>query len=365
MANRKPKAPPGCYWRGDALYGRVKLKGRDLRWPLHTSDPKIARARQAAGKDRIVADAFHGDSPRTFVEAYEGWQKWIIRRVGPKTALRYACSLDQLRPFIETKRLTEITGNLTAEIIREREAAGVTNATIKRDLTALSSVINYAIDQGWMESNPVLARMKRVKERREAIVLPRASDIALVVSRAPGMVKNMVEVAITTGAREAELLAAVRDDVKHDHRQLTVLGKRNRRRSIDLDPFGGYDLICALPSNVGTSLLFWHSTGESYKNFASQFAAIVGRIAEWAKANGVDFRPFRFHDLRHLHAIEWLKSGRSIYELQHRLGHTSIKTTEHYLTAGYLTFEEQEKVKAGAQVAQRGAQVAIAGTRRA
>jgi integrase/recombinase XerD len=84
--------------------------------------------------------------------------------------------------------------------------------------------------------------------------------------------------------------------------------------------------------------LFWHSDGETYKNFASQFAAIIKRTASWACENGVGFHPFRFHDLRHLHAVQWLKDGRSIYDLQARLGHTSIKTTEIYLK--YLTPEE-------------------------
>ena len=163
-----------------------------------------------------------------------------------------------------------------ADIIRDREAAGVTNATIKRDLVALSSVINYAIDQGWIESNPILARMKRVKERRDPIVLPRPEDISLVVSRAPGMIKAMIEVAIATGARQDELLKARRDeDIDHQRRQLTLFGKRNKRRSIELDPFDGYELIRALPSSMTTPLLFWHSGGESYKNFASQFSAIV------------------------------------------------------------------------------------------
>ena len=54
---------------------------------------------------------------------------------------------------------------------------------------------------------------------------------------------------------------------------------------------------------------------------------------------------FRFHDLRHRHAVDWLKNGKSIYDLQLRLGHTSVKTTEIYLT--YLTPEEQRRVKFG------------------
>jgi integrase/recombinase XerD len=54
---------------------------------------------------------------------------------------------------------------------------------------------------------------------------------------------------------------------------------------------------------------------------------------------------FTFHQLRHLHAVEWLKSGRSIYDLQKRLGHRSIKTTEIYLE--FLTPEEERIVKFG------------------
>ena len=350
----KRKAPAGCYWRGESLWGRAKVNGREVRWSLHTGDPTVARARRKAGKDRLVSDAYHGDSPRTF--ALEGWETWIDRKVGRKTAQRYACSLDQLRPFIENKRLADIDGRLIAEIIRARTADGVSNATIRRDLVAMSSVVNFAIDQGWLGANPVLARMKRLEERRDPIALPRSEDIALVIERAPGMVKQLVRAAMATGARQDELLRTRRDDIDHQRRQLTVTGKRNKRRTFDLDPFDGYGLVRALPAHVASPLLFWHSDGQPYRNLSSRFAAIVLRTAKWAAANGVEFRPFRFHDLRHWHAVQWLKSGRSIYELQHRLGHTSVKTTEVYLAAGYLTFEERQAVMAGPGVAQKVAQ---------
>lgn len=64
-------------------------------------------------------------------------------------------------------------------------------------------------------------------------------------------------------------------------------------------------------------------------------------IARWAKANGVDFRPFTFHSLRHWHAIEFLRSRTGIlHELQFRLGHSTIKTTEEYINSGLLSAEE-------------------------
>jgi integrase/recombinase XerD len=123
---------------------------------------------------------------------------------------------------------------------------------------------------------------------------------------------------------------------------------------IDLEPFGGYDIVRTLPAHVGSPFLFWHGAGE--ENFASQFADIVPCATGWAAANGVDFHSFRFRDLRHLHAVNWLKDGRSIYTLQQRLGHSSIKVTELYLQ--FRTPEEQLIVKGlaiEAGMAQKGA----------
>jgi integrase/recombinase XerD len=293
-------------------------------------------------QERTVADKF-GDATRDFVEVIEAWSQWITRQVGRNTCRRYACSLEQLQPYLDSKTLSAVDGRLVSEIAQARGAAGASNATIKRDLVALSSVMNFAIDQGWRDDNPVLPRLGRIKERRDPIVLPLREHIDLVIARCPGMVADMVKVAMATGARQDELLKARRDSVDHDRRQLTIIGKGNKQRVIDLDPLGGYALIFALPAYAGKPLLFWHSDGESYKSFATNFGRTVRQTAAWAKATGVDFRPFRFHDLRHWHAVQWLKEGRSIYDLQRRLGHTSINTTEMYCQ--YLTADEERTAK--------------------
>jgi integrase/recombinase XerD len=342
MAAKRPKAPAGCYWRANTLWGRTFINGREVRWSLQTDNSKIAAERRKAGKERAIADV-HGDATRDFVEVMESWSDWIKKEVSPKTVKRYACSLDQLMPFLDSKQLNAVDGRLVSEIVRVRSLAGVSNATIKRDLVALSSVINYSIDQGWRDDNPVLPRLRRIKERRDPIVLPQRAHIDLVISRCPGMVADVVRAAMATGAREDELLRARRDTIDHDRRQMTITGKRNKQRVIELDPFSGYTLLSSLPSYAGKPWLFWHGAGETYKNFASQFAAIVKRTAAWARETGADFRPFRFHDLRHWHAVQWLKEGRSIYDLQHRLGHSSIKTTEMYCE--YLTPDEQRVSK--------------------
>ena len=69
------------------------------------------------------------------------------------------------------------------------------------------------------------------------------------------------------------------------------------------------------------------------------------RCVKTGSRTDTPFRRFRFHDLRHLHAVEYLKVGGSLYDLSKRLGHTSVKTTEIYLD--FLTADEAAKAKAG------------------
>src|SRR5262249_17506003 len=177
---------------------------------------------------------------------------------------------------------------------------------------------------------------------------PNDRDIALVMERAPGMVGAMITAALKTGAREDELVKAKRVDLDHPRKQLTVIGKRNKLRVIDLVPFEGYEFFTALAAFVGKPYLVWHDQGQPYTSFASTFNRFMNRVEAWAKASGVEFRRFRFHHLRHRHAVDWLKSGRDIYSLQGRLGHSSIRTTELYLE--YLTPEEVQVAKFGNRV---------------
>jgi integrase/recombinase XerD len=373
----KRKAPQGCIWHKESLWGAAMVNGVRVRWPLQTDNPKIARQRREATVDAAVARRFErlglahrikvaDDGAKTYADALEALPHYFAdRAVGNSTQDRYYCSLDQIDEHLSGKRLPEITGELVGEIVKARRAQGVSSATIKRDLVALSAVMNAAVAEGWIDANPVLPRLKNIKEKRDPIVLPERAHIDLVIARAPGMVADLIEAAIRTGAREDELLKLRRQDIDHDRRQMAVrrLGKGGpkggKTRVVDLTPFDGYGHLRALPAYAKSDLVFWHqpslprklkdgrrtAAGEDYKNFASQFAEIVRRTEAWAKENSVPFRRFKFHDLRHYHAVEFLKSGRDIYDLQKRLGHSSVKVTEMYLA--YLTAEEERVAKFG------------------
>src|SRR5580704_6572310 len=48
MAAAHPKAPLGCYWRGNVLWAAAKVRGKRHAWTLRTSDPAIAAERREA-----------------------------------------------------------------------------------------------------------------------------------------------------------------------------------------------------------------------------------------------------------------------------------------------------------------------------
>src|SRR5438445_12729145 len=146
----RPKAPAGCYWHAGVLYGQIKIKGKRIRWSLRTDNPAGARKAREAGKARAIADRYHGSAPRLFQDVMLEWGPSAKAELGARTYERYTCSLAQLAPWLEGKRLSEIDNQLVGDVIRERLKV-VKPATIKRDLGALSSVMNFAILQGWCE----------------------------------------------------------------------------------------------------------------------------------------------------------------------------------------------------------------------
>ena len=346
-ASSTTKLPKGVYWRDGVLYGRKRINRRLQRFSLDTSDPASAKTRFEQRVKLLLAEK-HGEARYSVEDAVVAWSAQVQRLVSSKTSTRYLSSLAQLKCFLIGIALDQVDSKLLSAIVEGRRKTGVKDATIKRDLNALSSVMKYAAGRGWCQGNPVPAwlALEQVKEVEAAITLPREQDIALVKSRAPAMIAHAISVAILTGAREDELAKAQRSDIDHKRRQFTITGKRNKRRTIELD-HAAYEALAAVPAYVGSQNLFWHDAGEQYSTLPQQFYRLVEVTIEWAAAHDIDFRKFTFHSLRHLHAITFLKAGNLIHVLQHRLGHTSVATTEKYLRAGFLTEQEQRAVKFG------------------
>jgi integrase/recombinase XerD len=338
----------GLYKRNGIYWARFKVRGHEYRHSLRTRTETVAERRLKAIKQQIEDRAFFGASdPVLWQAAVVSWASaWARLGIKPRTGARYAQSLVCVRPWLDGKKVHEIDNALLKEIVRERGKQAITNATIRRDMTAISSVLGHSADEGWIEENP--ARMmdrSRFKERAVLIILPRAESIAQVFAEKSRFM-DMAELSLEVGMRQEEVAGLEHDRIDRKRMAATLEEtKGNAVRQVTLTA-KAIEIIDRQPRHFKARWVFWHGNGERYLNVDSSFYALVKRVARKAAQAEQAFRRFRFHDLRHLFAVTYLRECRgTIYALQQELGHKSIKTTEGYLK--HLTPEEQLAAKHG------------------
>ena len=136
------------------------------------------------------------------------------------------------------------------------------------------------------------------------------------------MLKYIVPMLIVTGARKREVLDARWEDFDFERRSWRIhTTKLGRPRHVPLS-----DSAVALLNSVPR----FGSCEWAFPNPKTKepFVDIYYAWNTVRKAAGL--AEVRIHDLRHSFASFLVNSGRTLYEVQHLLGHTQIKTTARY-----------------------------------
>jgi integrase len=326
--------PGNLYQRGKVWWARYQVSGKEYRKSLRTTVKREAQQRLTAELAEVDHFRFYGENRHTWKEAVVEWSK--DPGIKPGVLTRYLVSFNQLRDALDPLYIDQIDRRTMSHIARR---AGVTNATRRRDLTAVSAVLRWCVAHGWANDNAAkIFDRSVIREQRDPIVLPTDADIDAVVALAPGGLGPMIRMAQYSGMRQEELAGLMWMQVDRQRGVVTLTRtKTNRVRAVPLDDRALGTLPGTEPGPV-----FSHD-GKRYANVASRFAALTRAAGKAALKEGKPFRRFRFHDLRHWFAVNYLRRGGNIYRLQGVLGHSSIKTTEIYLA--YLTPEEQERAK--------------------
>ena len=321
--------PRNLYRRGETWWGRIKVAGRDHRRSLRTSNRAEAQKRLEAWQKEISHEQFHGEARHRYKEMVLRWKmEYLPKSVKPATEKRYLVSARQLDPHFSTLHVDELSKKKIAAMISSRMKAGATNATIRRDLTALSTMFTCAIGWGWVEENPAKAFDRSIiKERRDAIKPPPDDAVVAFAGKASEASANLGKLVLflaQTGMREEEAASLAWPEIDQtNHIAQLIETKTSRPRAIRLSDEAWGTLRGTERAENG-DYVFWHGKGERYLNVASRLAYLKTKHG---------FR-FRIHDLRHKFAIDYLRNGGDVYDLKNILGHTSVKTTEIYL--GYV-----------------------------
>lgn len=327
----------GIYWL------RATVKGRKYRESLRTSDVKQARKLRDKRLEEIRSARYHNEVRITWKDAVVRWSAHAKRQISERSMQRYLCSIEMATPILGSYNIDKIDGRAIVELISYRSRQKASPATIRRDLTAISQVLEYAEFMEWREGNPTLSKRRQLKERRDPIELPRHDAIETIIAEASQMFGDFIRAAWLTGCRQNELVTARWSAFNEKAKTLEVIGKGNKRRTITLAP-AAVELLARMPRTLGSDLIFCVD-GAPLTQAASDFTHLRREATKKALERGEQLQRFRFHDLRHLYAVEALRSGKGIYDLSQHLGHTSVKTTEIYLE--FLTPEQKAAAKKG------------------
>ena len=309
--------------RGRIYWGRIIQAGVEHRRSLQTGDRVEARKRLEAWRKELSHQAYFGEARHTWAEAVLKWTTEVLHKnVKPRTAARYLTSIRVLDPFWGDLYLDQIDQGRVAKLISARGKVA-TNATVRRDLTAASSVLSAAVGWGWRLDNPAKTFDRSIiRERRDPIYIPTDEQIDAFVAACPDNLARMVRFLAETGMRLREAGTLEWRDVRGSQVTL-VRTKTNRPRTLNLATPGGdaHGTLHGTARHMTAKWVFWHDDGQPYRNLSTRLCTIGKRIK----------KDFTVHSLRHAFAVRWLRNGGDIYKLQKHLGHSSIKTTEIYL----------------------------------
>ena len=165
--------------------------------------------------------------------------------------------------------------------------------------------------------------------------------------------KFIIPFLILTGARKSEVLKAKWKDIDMYNMMWTIpTSKSGKKRYIPISN-ELHKLILQIPKRKNIYLFVSPKTNLPQNDVYQAWNN--ARI----KAN---LKDVRMHDLRHSFASQLVNSGRSLYEVQTLLGHSSIKMTQRYAhlsneslmsaisCAGNLMKWDDEKVEEGEKV---------------
>lgn len=266
-------------------------------------------------------------------------EKYLPYAVIHKRSHRFDESMSRLRiiPKFGHLPLDELTRQAIQSFHSDLHDEGLAPATCDHHLKLIRYALNLAVDWGYLDKNPAeRIQLFRADNRVEKLLTDRELSCLLDVLRTDDnrMVCMVALFLLCTGARLNEALQAKWSQIEtanHLWRIPARNSKSKRIRSVPLNQ-SALDILRQLRTEGNCEYLFVSSkTGERMKYIHKVWHRIR------AKAGLSDLR---LHDLRHQYASFLVNSGRSLYEVQQILGHSSPVVTQRYAHLSTKSLQE-------------------------
>lgn len=285
-----------------------------------------ARTKVAMGEDPAEERAILKQVP-TFAQFIEEQYLPYVKSYKRSWDTDVSLLKNHLLPRFGKRYLDEIRREDILKMQTTRLAEGAKPGTANRLLILMRFVFNLALR--WEVPNIKLNPTKGVnlleennkKERYLSQEEAQRLYQAVCDSESP-MLKFIVPMLILTGARKREVLDVKWADLDLANRRWRIaMSKTGKARHVPLSD-GAMQILTTVPRFNDCPWVF--ANPDTRKPFVSIFCA-------WNTARKkAGLADVRIHDLRHSFASLLVNSGRTLYEVQHLLGHTQVKTTQRY-----------------------------------
>jgi integrase/recombinase XerD len=249
-------------------------------------------------------------------------EKQYLHGTSPLTIKSYRQAFDRFVNSGGTKINKE---SLSQYVIWMRER-GLKATTCNISIRAFNTFLSWLYEN---EHTKERLRIKQIKTEKKVIEPYSDAEIKKILSFKP---KDYYEwrlytlscLLIDTGTRIQECLTLTRDNVDLDNQLIRVRGKGNKERIIPIS-FECRKILYKFLDRHEDKMVFPTLTGNklSYRNILREWRAFCKRI-------GIGYRPF--HQLRHNFGLNFIREGGDISELRRLLGHSSITTTQLYVS---------------------------------
>jgi integrase len=343
--NERPKGS-GIWWIFISHHGKRKAKkiGKDKR--LAREVAKKFEARLVLGELELSRDKsrlLFNDYARTWLDGYAATTLKYSTFRGYQKILK-----KHLLPYFGDKTLPTITRADCKQILFKKINDGLALSTVKNIRAVLSGIFTQAVEDGYLESNPVSKMGKYLTSKDHALgkeISPLTADeLKLYIEICERDYPRYYPLFLTlsrTGMRLGEALGLQPGDIDFRGQFIEIkrglvenritTPKSGKTRRVDMTPQLAKVLKAHLVNAKEETLrkgwgelpayLFINEEGKS-PDPGNLRRRVHNKVCEKA-----GLRRIRIHDLRHSYATIRITAGHNIADISRQLGHSSYKIT--------------------------------------
>jgi integrase len=256
-------------------------------------------------------------------ETKRSWER--CRGKAPdKTPFSYATLFFEQTPLkdIGPNRVEDFRLHLLNQRVGTRR---LKKASVNRYVSLLRHSFYWAIQNSYMERNPVAALDRKMRmEEKAPTRVPEPEEDKQLLEALPNWLRLMTIMALQTAARRGEVVSLKWEAVHPESIDLCET-KSGEKRTVRLSSAAKAVLVMVRPKSI--------AAGEFVSEPGLPRKTVVSRIRrEWSRAwKAAKLLKIRFHDLRHTALTRLIQRAVDLRTVKDIAGHASLKTTQRYL----------------------------------